>query len=319
MSDRLSPARRRYHVLINSRAGAVLEAGGEALKARLARAFAAVGAEAAMHLGAPDQLGGFLERLTDPEAVPVVVGGDGTVFCLLPALLDCGQPIGILPMGTMNLLGRDLGLTGPLEADVAALHRGEIGAVDIGVVNGVPFHSVSGLGFAVAVASERERARRWFPFSRALATTVAALRALARNRPVLIELEMDGQKERLLADAVLVTVNRFHGSPWRRPRLDEAVLEVHLLATPNLSARTRATLAALTGEWRELKHLRSFSVTQATLRRGRGTRLMLDGEIVRAAGALSYSIRPRALRVLAAGRPHAELAHDRRFSERDRR
>ena len=66
------------------------------------------------------------------------------------------------------------GKTGAIDEDVAILHRGEVRPVDIGLVNGVPFHSVSGLGFAVAVASERERTRRWIPFNRGLATTVAA-------------------------------------------------------------------------------------------------------------------------------------------------
>lgn len=292
----------RYHVLVNDRAGAVLELGGANLRRRLERAFAAVGARAEVRLAAPPALGAYLERLVDSHAVPVVVGGDGTVFCLLPALLERGLPFAILPMGTMNLLGRDLGLTGDLEADVAAVHHGRIGAVDVGLVNGVPFHSVAGLGFAVAVASERERMRRRIPFSRALATAVAALRAVARNRPVAVELEVDGRSERLLADAVLVTVGRFEGSPWRRPRLDGGTLEVHLLAAPGALARSRAALAIVTGEWRGLRELRSFSATAVTLRRGRRTRLTLDGEVTRGRGALSFVLRPGALRVLAADR-----------------
>ena len=299
MSDRTRPER-RYHLLVNNRAGTVLEIGPANLQTRLERAFAAVGATAEVHLGNPDQLGGYLDRLVAPDAVPVVVGGDGTVSCLLPALLHYGRPVGVLPMGTINLLGRDLGLTGAIDEDVAVLHRGSIRPVDIGLVNDVPFHSVSGLGFAVAVASERERTRRWIPFNRGLATTVAAVRAVARNRPVMVELEVDGREESLLADAVLVTVNRFEGSPWRRPRLDAGLLEVHLLAATGLAARTRAALAVLTGEWRGLEHLRSLQVTAVTLRRGRRTRLTLDGEIARAVGPLRYEIRPQALQVLGA-------------------
>lgn len=299
MSDRVREGQ-RYRVLVNNRAGTVLEIGAATLQARLERAFAAVGAVAEVYLGHPDQLGGELDGLGDAAVVPVVVGGDGTVSCLLPALLHYGRPVGVLPMGTMNLLGRDLGLTGAIDEDVAILHRGEVRPVDIGLVNGVPFHSVSGLGFAVAVASERERTRRWIPFNRGLATTVAAVRAVARNRPVLVELEADGREESMLADAVLVTVNRFEGSPWRRPHLDGGLLEVHLLAATGLAARTRAALAVLTGEWRGLEHLRSLQVQAVTLRRGRRTRLTLDGEIARATGSLRYEIRPRALQLLGA-------------------
>ena len=161
-------------------------------------------------------------------------------------------------MGTMNLLGRDLGLVGDLELDVRALHTGHLRVVDMATLNGVPFHSASGLGFAVIVAHERERARRRIPFSLVLATIVAAVRALIRTRPIEVEVEVDGRRVQLVADAVLVTNNVFEGSPWRRPRLDEGILEVHLLAAPGFVARTRAALAVMTGEWRALRHLTSL-------------------------------------------------------------
>ena len=304
------PLPRSYHVLVNARAGGVLEVGAAVLARRLERAFAAVGAVAEVRLGAPVELAAVLDRLVDPAAVPVLVGGDGTVTCLLPALLRRGLPFGVLPMGTMNLLAGDLGLTGDLETDVAALHHGSVGAVDVATLNGVPFHSASGLGFAVTVAGERERARRWIPFSRSLATVVATLRAVARNRPVEVEVEAAGCVERLAADAVLVTVNRFEGSPWRRPRLDEGLLEVHLLRTPSLLARWRAALAVVTGRWRALQHLRSLHATSVVLRRGRGAgaRVTLDGEIARSVGPLAYAIQPGALKILAADRRVAATA-----------
>src|SRR5688572_29749636 len=117
MSLPLPLAPRRYHVLVNARAGGVLEVGAAVLDRRLERAFAAVGAVAEVRLGALVELAAVLDRLVDPAAVPVLVGGDGTVTCLLPALLRRGLPFGVLPMGTMNLLAGDLGLTGDLETD----------------------------------------------------------------------------------------------------------------------------------------------------------------------------------------------------------
>ena len=213
-------------------------------------------------------------------------------------------------MGTMNLPGRALGLVGDLELDVRALRTGHPRAVDMATLNGIPFHSASGLGFAVIVAHERERARRRIPFSLVLATIVAAVRALIRTRPIEVEVEVDGCYERLVADAVLVTNNLFEGSPWRRPRLDEGMLEVHLLAAPGFLARTRAALAVMTGEWRALRCLTSLRATSVTLRRpGRGrTRVSLDGEVTLQRGALSYAIVPQALRILAASPALTEKA-----------
>lgn len=291
---------RRYVVLVNARAGTVLEIGAAPLAQRLCKAFAAVDAACEVHVEPVPQLVERLTRMADPATVPVVVGGDGTVLALLPTLLERDLPFAVLPMGTMNLLARDLGLTGELEADVAALHRAPCRRIDLATLNGVPFHSVSGLGFAVTVASERERTRRWFPFSRVIATAVAAIRALVRNRPVDVEVEVAGQVERRRADAVLVTNNLFQGSPWRRPRLDEGLLEVHLLEAPTLLARSRAALALMTGEWRALRHLTSFTATSVTVRRDRegSTRVTQDGEIVRQPTPLSYAVRPAAAALL---------------------
>lgn len=302
MTDQPQAASRSYQVLVNKYAGAVLEVGEEVLGQRLAAAFAAAGAQAEVHMGGCGELGARLGGLVDPMIVPVIVGGDGTVLALLRGLLDRGLPFAVLPMGTMNLLGRDLGLIGDLAADVRALHTGATRSVDLPTLNGVPFHSVSGLGFAVVVANERERARARLGFSRVLATFVAAIRALRRSRPIEVEVEVEGHSQRFNADAVLVTNNVFEGSPWRRPRLDQGILEVHLLAAPGFWARSGAALAVMTGEWRGLSHLTSLRATSLTLRRPgrRRTRVTLDGEVTWQEGVLAYALVPGALRILAA-------------------
>lgn len=292
----------RYEVLVNTHAGAVLEVGGAVLKRRLEAAFAAVDAPAVVHLGAVPALHARLLELNDPATVPVLVGGDGTVLALMSAILDRGLPFALLPMGTMNLLGRDLGLVGDIEVDVRALHTGRTRRVDLATLNGTPFHSTSGLGFAAIVARERERARLRIPFSLVLATAVAAVRALLRTQPVEVDVEVDGRVERRVADAVLVTNNLFQGSPWRRPRLDEGILEIHLLNAPGFWARSRAALAVMTGEWRALRHLMSFRAPTVTLRQPgrRRIRVTLDGEVTLQESVLSYAIVPGALEILAA-------------------
>ena len=49
------------------------------------------------------------------------------MLALLPTLLRRALPFALLPMGTINLLGRDLGLVGDLELDIRALHTGHPG------------------------------------------------------------------------------------------------------------------------------------------------------------------------------------------------
>lgn len=294
--------RRSFHLIGNARAGTVLEAGADAFSERIERAFAQAGCEARVELLRPRELhDGLAEALRDPGVTVVLAGGDGTINRALPVLVQAKAPIAILPLGTVNVLGRDLGLTGSLEDQIAAICRGEPMAMDLGTVNGRLFHSISGMGFFSLMAREREYARRRFPFSRAVAFAFAATRSILFTRPIEIELQIDGLPRRLEADAVLVTVNAFDAPDWRRSRLDAAELEIHILRTGGLLSRSKAALSMLTGSWRDSDHLLSLKADTVSLTRRdkRSGHVTFDGEVERRAGRLDYGVVPGALHVIA--------------------
>ena len=293
----------RYTVVVNARAGTVLEAGAEAFAARLEAAFAAHGCGVDVHLVPPREIDDALSlAIEDRHALPVLAGGDGTINGALPVLIQADRPIGILPMGTVNVLGRDLGLFGTLEQQVAALCRGEPVEMDVGRVNDRLFHSLSGMGFFSLMAREREQARRRFPFSRAAAFGIAATRSILFTRPVMLDITVGNDHRIVEADAVLVTVNCFEGADWRRPRLDEGVFEVHVLNAGGLYSRSKAALSVVSGRWRDSHNLASFTGDAVTLTRRdkRRGHITFDGEVERKAGPLSYGLLPKALRVIAA-------------------
>lgn len=296
-------APRCFRVVGNVRAGTVLEAGAEPFAARIEAAFAAAGCGAQVELLHPRELRARLrEAIGDEAAIPVIAGGDGTINAALPILVECRRPVGILPLGTVNVLGRDLGLSGPLEQQIAAICHGEAVAMDLGKLDGRLFHSISGMGFFSLMARQREYARRRFPFSRAAAFAFAAARSILFTRPICVEMEIGGEQRQVEADAVLVTVNAFDGAEWRRRRLDGGEFEVHILDTGGLLSRAKAALSMLTGSWRTSKNLRSFTGESVTLTRRdkRSGHVTFDGEVERRAGRLEYRLLPGALRVIAA-------------------
>ena len=293
----------RYTVIVNARAGTVLEAGADAFATRLEAAFAAHGYGADVRLVPPREIDDALSlAIEDSHAMPVLAGGDGTINGALPVLIQADRPIGILPMGTVNVLGRDLGLFGTLEQQVAALCGGEPVEMDVGRVNDRLFHSISGMGFFSLMAREREYARRRFPFSRAAAFGIAATRSILFTRPVTLDIAVGGDHRIVEADAVLVTVNRFEGADWRRPQLDEGVFEVHVLNAGGLYSRGKAALSVVSGHWRDSHNLTSFTGDAVTLTRRdkRRGHITFDGEVERKAGPLRYGLLPKALRVIAA-------------------
>ena len=283
---------------------AVLGAGAEAFSARIAAAFEAHGCSADIKLVHPREIDDALAlAIEDHDAVPVVAGGDGTINGILPILLNSDRAVGILPLGTVNILGRDLGLYGVLEKQIEALCSGEPVTMDIGRVNDDRlFHSLSGMGFFSLMAREREHARRRFPFSRALAFAFAATRSILFTRAIRVDIRTGDQHRHVEADAVLVTINSFDGAEWRRASLDGGVFEVHILKAGGLYSRCRAALSVASGRWRQSDHLTSFTAQQVTLirRDKRRGHITFDGEVERKAGSLAYQLLPRAIRVIGA-------------------
>jgi diacylglycerol kinase family enzyme len=297
----------RALVLVNRDAGAVLE-NSSSLAQSIEQAFGAAGVSARVRFVPAGELTGAFRAAAaaangEPPELIVIAGGDGTINALLPQLMDTSVRTAILPLGTLNLIGRDLGLSGALEADAAAIAGGGDVRIDIVSVNGRPFHSNAGLGFFTTMARERQLARRRFPFSRKLGFAWAAIRTVLTTSPIEIECRAAGEVTHATADAVLVTNNRFFGAGWTRRRLDEGVLEVHLLKATGLAGRLRAAVAVMRGAWRELPSLTTVAATEVVIRRRRRTRVRvaMDGELVVLDNPLVFRVMARAVTLRSAG------------------
>jgi diacylglycerol kinase family enzyme len=292
-----------HTVIVNARAGTVLEAGSEAFADRIVAAFKAGGCTAEVRMVHPRELDDALSlAIENADSVPVIAGGDGTVNGVLPVLLQASRPVGVLPLGTVNVLGRDLGLAGTLEHQIAALCKGEPVVMDVGSVNDRLFHSISGMGFFSLMAREREYARRRFPFSRTIAFLVAATRSILFTRAITVDIGIGSERRVVEADAVLVTVNSFEGADWRRQRLDGGVFEVHILNAGGLYSRCKAAFSIVSGKWRTSANLISFTGSEVTLTRRdkRRGHITFDGEVELKAGPLVYNLLPGAVRLIAA-------------------
>lgn len=97
----------------------------------------------------------------------IAAGGDGTIHEVANGLAGSATPLGIVPMGTMNILARELGM--PLEAEAAAawIARAAPAPVSLGRIereNGEAaryFVLMAGIGYdAFALESALARARR---------------------------------------------------------------------------------------------------------------------------------------------------------------
>lgn len=91
----------------------------------------------------------------------LAVGGDGTVNEVAQALIGTSAALGVVPVGSGNGLARALRVPLRPPDALAALESGVRRRIDVGLLNGLPFLNVAGLGFDAEVGHAfHERGRR---------------------------------------------------------------------------------------------------------------------------------------------------------------
>ena len=292
---------KRVLVLLNARAGTLLDAGAARVVGEIEAALKPRCESLDVRLLEPRQLhGAIAQAALGPHDTVTVGGGDGSLSAAVAAFAATDKVLGVLPFGTMNLLARDLGMPRePYEA-IAALATAQPRRIDLAEINGRPFHTLSGLGFFSQMARAREEVRG-HPLGRFASVVLASVRALHRTGPFTADIVVEGKREQVRALALLVTSNRF-AADWRRPRLDEGMLELHLVEDEGALTKLKASAALLTGAWRDEQGVRSIAGHDITITsRRRHTHASTDGERVRERLPLRYRSLPAALTVLSAG------------------
>ncbi len=96
-----------------------------------------------------------LARNVLPSSYDVVAacGGDGTVNEVINGLEGKDVALGIIPLGTANVLAEEIGLIRTPEKIAAALSNGPIRTVHVGRANGRRFTMMAGVGFDAVVVS----------------------------------------------------------------------------------------------------------------------------------------------------------------------
>lgn len=284
-------------VLVNASAGTALQF-GEDLPQRIESLFSEGGVTADVRRVGPGSLIEALQSAKRADRPVIVAGGDGSVSAAIQLFAGTGTPLGVLPFGTYNLLGRDLGMSTEFEEAVRQLASAEERRIDLGKVGRRYFHTLAGFGFFSRVARQRAEVRKSIQ-SKVIGAAVAAVRSLTRGGSLDVVIEGGRGPEELRTPAILITNNLLAGDTWRRPRLDAGVFEINVVRGEVPFALLRGGFAAMTGSWRESGEIATWTAPALTLsfRRPR-VFLSLDGEVKRPRTPLHFEIAPKALTVL---------------------
>jgi diacylglycerol kinase family enzyme len=275
----------------------------EEARAQIAEAFTRQGGEAQVLLA---RNGGELAELARQAMAegsqPVVAGGgDGTVSAIAATLVGSKHALGILPLGTLNHLAKDLKIPLELEAAVANILTGRLARIDVAEVNGHIFLNNSSLGLYPALVREREArqrrgARKWVAFAFAFVVI------LWHYAPLRVWLRVDSRPESGAPTPFVFIGNNPYEIEGRhmggRSRLDGGRLWVCRVPHAGLWTLLRLAMKALLGL---LPHGGFEAIEGETCEvrsKHRHLRVSADGEVISLETPLRYRIRPGALAVV---------------------
>lgn len=299
-----SMAKPKTAVVINRHAGTVRSMGEETVRKLVADA---LGAEANLALldGAAieDHIKGLLR---DGVARLIVGGGDGTVASAAGLVAGSPVAIGILPLGTMNLMAQAIGMAATPDAALAQLRDAEVKQVDAARANGRLFlHHVS-FGLQPRMVRIRERMGYTSRFTKMLAAARATIAVLLNPRAERLGLRIGEESIELKTPGLIISNNVYENAMMlKQARLDEGVLGIYALEPMTLPAYLRLAIDVLRGRWRDNVNVteRQSSTVQLTRHRrmrrdSRGIKATIDGELTLFDLPLLIESQPAALQLL---------------------
>ena len=142
--------------------------------------------------------------------VVVAAGGDGTIREVMSGLVGRGLTLGIIPLGTANVLAAELGLPDDLQALATTLTKGTRMLCYPGLANGHLFMLMAGVGFDARVVKNAS------PKLKSLigkgAYVWAIIQELIRNTPDRYEIQFEGRT--ISAASVIIGKGRFYAGRY---------------------------------------------------------------------------------------------------------
>lgn len=243
--------------------------------------------------------------------VVVAAGGDGTVREVARALAGTPAALGLLPLGTGNLLARNLGVpVTDLPAAVRAALHGPERRIDMGTMtleNAVTgegsssaFLVMGGIGLdAEVIAATRDDLKKRVGW---LAYGEAGVRLLPGRRTKM-SISVDGEPARVrkVRSVLFANLGRLPAGIDFIPeaRVDDGLLDVVVMSPRSLAGWLWVTGKVVTRYPRDLPVIDHRRARTVEIRVGQPTRTQLDGDVTGAATTVRVEVNPLALLIRA--------------------
>lgn len=288
-------------IIINAESGTARQYGADALRDLIRESAADAGRpDVEVQVVPPRQLSRELIGAAERSDEVWVGGGDGTLRSAAELAMKRDIVLGVLPLGTMNLLARDLNIPLEIGNAVAALSNAGVAPIDVGRVGNSIFLNKSALGLYPEMIVDRERRRRLFGLAKWPAMLRSAWRAVRRHRLMEITIEHQGQRREILSPALVVAVGSYEfnaGRLFSRADLQSGELTLYVSHEKTWLGSASQLAKLFLGTLESDPALEVIKAHNLRIDFRRTKPVANDGEIDMLKGPLRYAVAPQALKV----------------------
>jgi diacylglycerol kinase family enzyme len=289
-------------IILNTDARNVARNPGDT-RSKVAARFGMVGAHPQIIVAEGKNVGAIARQVVAGNEQTIVAGGgDGTVGTVAAEVAGTGITLGVLPLGTLNHFGRDLGIPLHLEDAVRTVIEHHEVEVDVAEVNGRVFVNNSGLGIYPQIVALREAQQQWLRRGKFRALVSATAHVIRRVQ--FLDLRITGHGKELVRNTsfILVGNNEYEMTGFRigrRSSLNAGMLSIYLTHRTGWLGLLQLAADALFRRLKRSRNFETYSVEEAFIEARRSPLLVAtDGEITWMQSPLHYRVRPNALSVI---------------------
>ncbi|WP_370617152.1 diacylglycerol kinase family protein [Mumia qirimensis] len=253
--------------------------------------------------------GQAISALEGEADLVIVAGGDGTVREACGELARTGIGVGIVPLGTGNLLARNLSIPLHMVDAIDNAFTGQDRAVDLvrlqidGAEDTTTFLVMAGLGFDAAIMTgtneDLKKKVGW------LAYVVSGVKQLFRFPNTRVQISVDDGELLVRRRALTVVVGNVGFLQGGLPllpdaQIDDGQIDVVVIAPPHKFAFLRVGLRLIARRKRTDERLDRMAGRTVTIRADRPTPMQLDGDPIGEHTELRATVEPGVLLVRVA-------------------
>ncbi len=290
-----------FHIVINGQAGTVLRLGRDVIEKKIEESGIQV---AGLHFPEGDDIVKLLRELKQQKAPIILGGGDGTIASAVTEFIGTSEAFGIIPMGTMNLLAKDVGVPVELDTVLAAYASGtRTVKIDVGLVNGLPFLCCAALGVVPEASEFREEKRGEADLILIPQLAMFVFQQMEKVRK--LNITLDGKQRHIKAAALIVSNNPYSdedallAESIKKDTMQSGQMGVYTVVAKTFWQRLSLLLRLKIGGWKKEESLVERIARHVRVKTQRKTeKVTLDGEVHTLKTPLEFHVKPRSLKLI---------------------